>query len=134
MTARPAFGEFLAAARDHASVVAALRQTDRRRSYVQEVTDSLLRVITVMGRYLQDITAVPGDLRSGVPPPLTAWGRARSTARDALSNAAGQLLPHSATPRSPPPSVTCCAPSRSTPLCPAPSWTAANWSPAYMTR
>jgi hypothetical protein len=101
MTARPAFGEFLAAARDHASVVAALRQTDRRRSYVQEVTDSLLRVITVMGRYLQDITAVPGDMRSGVPPPLTAWGRARSTARDALSNAAAQLLQHSGGRRAP---------------------------------
>ena len=92
MTARPAFGDFLAAARDHASVAAALRETDRRGAYVQEVTDSLLRVITVMGRYLQDITAVPGDMQSRVGPPLTAWGRARSTARDALSNAAGQSL------------------------------------------
>ena len=101
MTAHPAFGDFLAAARDHASAAAALRETDRRGAYVQEVTDSLLRVITVMGRYLQDITAVPGDMQSRVGPPLTAWGRARSTARDALSNAAGQLLPHSGGRRAP---------------------------------
>ena len=101
MTARPAFGDFLAAARDHASIAAALRETDRRGAYVQEVTDSLLRVVTVMGRYLQDITAVPGDMQSRVGPPLTAWGRARSTARDALSNAAGQLLPHSGGRRAP---------------------------------
>jgi hypothetical protein len=58
MTGRPAFGDFLAAARDHARIAAALRETGRREAYVQEVTDSLLRVITVMGRYLQDITAV----------------------------------------------------------------------------
>src|SRR5215831_15011353 len=96
MTARPAFGEFLAAARDHASVAAALRESDRRGASAPEVTGSLLRVVTVMGRYLQDITAVPGGMRSGAPLPLTAWGRARATAREALSNAAGQLLTHSA--------------------------------------
>jgi hypothetical protein len=101
MTARPAFGEFLAAASGHAGVAAGLRETERRAASVQEVTGSLLRVITVMGRYLQDITAVPGDMRSGVPPPLTAWGRARAIARDALSNAAGQLLPHSGGRRAP---------------------------------
>ena len=101
MTARPAFGEFLAAARGHASIAAALRESDRREGCVQEVTGSLLRVVTVMGRYLQDITAVPGGTRSGVPPPLTAWGRARSTARDAVSSAAGQLLPHSGGRRAP---------------------------------
>jgi hypothetical protein len=101
MTGRPAFGEFLAAARDHAGAAAALRESDRRAASVPEVTGSLLRVITVMGRYLHDITAVPGDMRSGVPPPLTAWGRARSTARDALSCAAGQLLPHSGGMRAP---------------------------------
>src|SRR5262252_5676579 len=82
MIGLPAFGEFLAAAGDHAGVAAALRESDRRGASVPEVTGSLLRVVTVMGRYLQDITAVPGDMRSDVPPPLTAWGRARATARD----------------------------------------------------
>jgi hypothetical protein len=101
MTARPLFGEFLAAARDHAGTAAALRESDRRGASVQEVAGSLLRVVTVMGRYLQDITAVPGGMRPGVPPLLTAWGRARCTARDALSSAAGQLLPHSGGRRAP---------------------------------
>ena len=101
MTARPAFGDFLTAARDHASVAAAGRQADRRAADVQEVTGSLLHVITVMGRYLQDITAVPGDLRSRASPPLTAWGRARLTARDALTHAAGHLRQHGGGRRAP---------------------------------
>ncbi len=91
MTARPTFGDFLTAARDHASAAAARHHTDRGGENVQEVTDSLLHVITVMGRYLQDIAAVPGDMRSRASPPLTAWGRARLTARDALTNAARHL-------------------------------------------
>lgn len=100
MTARPAFGDFLAAARDHAGVAALCRENDRGGANVREVTDSLLRVITVMGRYLQDITAVPGDLQSPVPP-LTAWGRARLTARDALTTAAGYLRQHGGGRRAP---------------------------------
>jgi hypothetical protein len=94
MTVRPAFGDFLAAARDHASVAAACRQGDRGGEHVQEVTDSLLHVITVMGRYLQDIAAVPGDLSSRATPPLTAWGRASLTGRDAAAHAAGHLRQH----------------------------------------
>ena len=101
MTARPAFGDFLTAARDHASVAAARHQTDREGENVQEVTDSLLHVITVMDRYLQDIAAVPGDMRSRASPPLTAWGRARLTARDALTHAARHLRQHTRGTRAP---------------------------------
>ena len=68
MTARPAFGDFLAAARDHADVAALRRENDRGGANIQEVTDSLLRVTTVTGRYLHDTTAVPGDLQPPVPP------------------------------------------------------------------
>ena len=100
MTARPAFGDFLAAARGHADVTTLPRENDRGGANVQEVTDSLLRVITVMGRYLNDITAVPGHLKSPVPP-LTAWGRARLTARDALTTAAGHLRQHGGGRRAP---------------------------------
>ena len=67
MTARPAFGDFLTAARDHASAAAAAHQADRGGEHAQEVADSLLHVITVMGRYLQDIAAVPGE------PGWAAW-------------------------------------------------------------
>ena len=100
MSARPAFGDFLAAARGHAGVAALSRENDRGGANVREVTDSLLRVVTVMGRYLQDITAVPGDLQSPVPP-LTAWGRARLTSRDALTTAAGYLRQHGGGRRAP---------------------------------
>ena len=91
MTARPAFGDFLTAARDHVSAAVAGHQADRSGEHVQEVTDSLLHVITVMGRYLQDIAAVPGGMQSRASPPLTAWGQARLTARDALGHAARHL-------------------------------------------
>jgi hypothetical protein len=107
MTARPAFGDFLTAARDHASAAAAFRPADRRAADVQEVTGSLLHLITVLGRYLQDITAVPGDLPSGASPPLTAWGRARLTARDALTHAAGHLRQHSGGRRAPGVTASC---------------------------
>ena len=91
MTARPAFGDFLTAARGHASAAVAGHQADRSGEHVQEVTDSLLHVITVMGRYLQDIAAVPGGMQSRASPPLTAWGQARLTSRDALGHAARHL-------------------------------------------
>ena len=41
MTARPAFGDFLTAARDHASAAAAAHQADRGGEHAQEVADSL---------------------------------------------------------------------------------------------
>jgi hypothetical protein len=50
MTARPAFGGFVTAARGHAAAAVAGHQADRSGEHVQEVTDSLLHVITVMGR------------------------------------------------------------------------------------
>ena len=65
------------------------------------MTGSLLQVITVMGGYLQDITAVPGGVQSGASPPLTAWGRARLTARDALTHATRHLRQHTRGTRAP---------------------------------
>jgi hypothetical protein len=94
VTARPAFGDFLTAARDHATVAAARPETDRGGNHIKEVTDSLLHVITVLDRYLHDITQVPGDERSPAEPPMTAWGAARINARDAVANAAGHLRQH----------------------------------------
>jgi hypothetical protein len=88
MTARPAFGDFLTAARGHASAAIAGHQADRSGEHVQEITDSLLHMITVMGRYLGDIAAVPGGMESCASPPLTAWGQARRTSRDAFGHAA----------------------------------------------
>jgi hypothetical protein len=101
MTPRPAFGDFLAAARGHASAAVAGHQADRSGEHVQEVTDSLLHVVTVMGRYLEDIAAVPGGMRSRAGPPLTAWGQARLTARDALAHAVRHLRQHTWSTRAP---------------------------------
>ena len=101
MTPRPAFGDFLAAARGHTSAAVAGHQADRSGEHVQEVTDSLLHVVTVMGRYLEDIAAVPGGMRSRAGPPLTAWGQARLTARDALAHAVRHLRQHTWSTRAP---------------------------------
>lgn len=94
MAARCAFGEFLISAREHARASAQRRGAFGGEGEVQEVIDSLLRVVTVMARYVDEV-AVPGEVRYKVGPPLTAWGRARVDAREALSNAAGHLRQHS---------------------------------------
>jgi hypothetical protein len=91
MTARPAFGDFITAARGHVGAAVAGHQADRSGEHVQEVSDSLLHVITAMGKYLQDITAVPGGMPSRATPPMTAWGQARLTAQEALTHAARHL-------------------------------------------
>jgi hypothetical protein len=95
VTARPVFGEFLAAARDQLPGSARVRGVAGGEGTVQEVINGLLRVVTVMGRYVRDVTAAPGELGSGVRPPLTAWGRAGMDAREALANAASYLEYHS---------------------------------------
>src|SRR5271165_6551396 len=101
MTTRPAFGDFLTAARRHVSAAVAGHQADRSGEHAQEVADSLLHVITVMSRYLQDIAAVPRGMRSRAGPPLTAWGQARLTARDALAHAVRHLRQHTWSTRAP---------------------------------
>jgi hypothetical protein len=83
VTARPVFGEFLDAARDQLGGSAGVRGVAGRDGNVQEVIDGLLRVVTVMGRYMRDVTAAAGELGSRVRPPLTAWGRAGMDARSA---------------------------------------------------
>ena len=101
MTDRPAFGDFLTAARGRVRAAVAGHQADRSGEHVQEVSDSLLHVITVMSRYLQDIAAVPGGMQSSASPPVTAWGSARLNARDALTHATRHLRQHTWITRAP---------------------------------
>ena len=101
MTARPEFGDFMAAARDHASAAVAGHQADRNGEHVQEVSDSLSHVITVMSRYVRDIAAAPDGMPPRASPPLTAWGKARLTAREALTHAARHLRQHAWRTRAP---------------------------------
>ena len=101
MTARPAFGDFLTAARDHASAAVAGHHADRSGEHVQEVSDSLSHVITIMSRYVRDIAAAPDGMPSRASPPLTAWGEARLTAREALTHATRHLRQHAWRTRAP---------------------------------
>jgi hypothetical protein len=55
---------------------------------VQEISHSLLRVVIVMGRYVQDVSTAPGQ----ATPVTAAWGRAGRDARSGLTSAA--LLLH----------------------------------------
>ncbi len=93
MPERPTFGQFLTSAREHARASAHRRGVFGGEGEVQEVIDSLLHVVITMGRYVDDV-AVPGEMRYKIGPPLTAWGRARVDAREALSNAAVHLRQH----------------------------------------
>ena len=102
MSGRPVFGDFLDAASGHLGTASRLRRTAGREADIQQVNHSLLRVIAVMHRYVQDVT--PG----WVPEPargrrvLTGWARAGAESREALSNAIGFLNEPDAARRRPP--------------------------------
>ena len=67
------------------------RGASERGGDVQQVNDSLLRVLVLMGRYVQDVTAGSGAVPARGRRVLTAWGRAGAEVREALSNAAASL-------------------------------------------
>ena len=93
MTAgRVAFGDFLDAARGHLGSPAVLRRAASRGGDVQEICHSLLRVVIVMGRYVQDVSVAAGQAPSRATPVTAVWGRAGLDARSALTSAA--LLLH----------------------------------------
>jgi hypothetical protein len=92
VTGRAVFGDFLDAARGHLGSPGVLRQAASRGGDVQEISHSLLRVVIVMGRYVQDISTAPGQAPSQGKPVAAAWDRAGLDARSALASAA--LLLH----------------------------------------
>jgi hypothetical protein len=85
------FGDFLDADRGQLGPPAGHRRASERGGDVQQVNDSLLRILVLMGRYVQDVTAGSGTVRARGRRGLTAWGRAGAEAREALSNAAASL-------------------------------------------
>jgi hypothetical protein len=89
---RATFGDFLDAAREHLGSSGVLRRAASRGGDVQEISHSLLRVVIVMGRYVQDVSTAPGQAPSQPTPVTAAWGRAGLDARSALTSAA--LLLH----------------------------------------
>ena len=84
---RATFGDFLHAAHWELGPDG----PDAARGNVEEVSRSLLRVVIVMGRYVQDMTAAFTDVPARTRPALSPWARSCIQAREALSNAAGHL-------------------------------------------
>jgi hypothetical protein len=90
VTGRPAFGELLHTARHHLTGQPGLPPPGR--GDVGEVSRSLLRVVILLSRYLQDTATALSNQPPRAPGPVDPWGRARGQAREALHNAAGFLL------------------------------------------
>ena len=84
---RATFGDFLQAAHDGLGLPSGAGSYAPRGS-VEEVSRSLLRVVRVMGRYVQDMTAGLDGVGPRARPPLHPWARACLQTRQALSNAA----------------------------------------------
>jgi hypothetical protein len=92
---RATFGDFLHAAHWDLGPPAGLGGPYAVRGNVEEVSRSLLRVVIVMNRYVQDLTVAFAEMPTRTRPALSPWARACIQAREALSNAAGFLIePH----------------------------------------
>ena len=91
MTGRATFGDFLHAA--HRALAGGANGPAPARGDVEEVSRSLLRLVTIVGRYLQDMAATtPSQMPARTPVAAGPWDRARGQAREALTNAAGYML------------------------------------------
>jgi hypothetical protein len=101
MTDRATFGDFVMAAHRHLDPPIGSYGQPPARGSVEEVSRSLLRVLTVIGHYLQDITGAFNDLPFPTRPEMRTWARACVEAREALTNSVGFLMDHRASPRWP---------------------------------
>jgi len=90
MTGRAVFGDFLTAAHQHLGTPATFRTAVARGGDVAEIRHSLLRIVVVMSRHVQDTTATGPQHRRGRPA-LDGWDRAGMEAREALIRAAAAL-------------------------------------------
>jgi hypothetical protein len=86
VTGRAAFGDFLRQARRsldpgaHPGETAALEN-------LEDVISALARLVAVMGRYAQDLTATLPEITPHAQPVLSPWAEASTQARDALTSA-----------------------------------------------
>jgi hypothetical protein len=87
VTRRAVFGDFLGAARHQLGPAGAFREAVWAGGYVAEIRHSLLRVLVVMSRYVQDASVVPASGRSRRLPAATGWDRAGAEAREAMTQA-----------------------------------------------
>ncbi len=91
MSRRAVFGDFLRTARRQVAPAAGFREAVWAGGHVAEVRHSLLRVVIVMGRYVQDTSVAPAPHPSPEVPAPTGWDRAGMEARQALIHAAAAL-------------------------------------------
>src|SRR5215471_402417 len=89
--AQATFGEFIRAAHWHLDPATTIHGPPHFRGSAEEVSRSLLRVITVMRRYVEEMTAAFPRQRRRPHSALPAWPRAAVEAREALASAAGFL-------------------------------------------
>jgi hypothetical protein len=90
VTGRATFGDLLHAA--HRALAGGADMPSPTHGDVGEVSRSLLRLVTIFGRYLQDIATTPSDVPGAAPVSTGPWDRARGQAREALTNSAGYLI------------------------------------------
>ncbi len=101
VTDRAVFGDFLRGARRHLGSPAVIRAAASRGGDAREISRSLLRVVIVMSRYVQDVSTVPRHVPSQARPELSTWDRAGLEARNALTSATRLLHGDTAVRRHP---------------------------------
>jgi hypothetical protein len=94
MTGEATFGDFLQAACLQLGPAVGASGTPGECGDVREVNQSLLRMVTVMARYVTDISAPFDRVQPRDRPALNAWPRASIEARQALTSAARLLQLH----------------------------------------
>ncbi len=101
MTDRAVFGDFLHGARRHLGSPAVIRAAASRGGDAREISRSLLRVVIVMSRYVQEVSTVPRRVPSQARAELSTWDRAGLEARNALTSATRLLHGDTAARRHP---------------------------------
>jgi hypothetical protein len=92
MSGRARFGDFLWAAHRRLDPPAGIQERGASRGDLEEVARSLLRAVTIMGRFVRDMTPVAGGVPRRSMPAMDPWGWVRLQAGEALTNSADMLL------------------------------------------
>ena len=88
MTGRATFGDFLQAAHRHLDPPPGTIGQPPARGDAGEVSQSLLRMLTVMGRYLRDLATAFDGLPTGTQSARSTWASACIEAREAAAHSA----------------------------------------------
>ena len=91
MTGRARFGDFLWAAHRRLDPPAGIQERGSSRGDLEEVIRSLLHAVTIMGRFVRDVTPALDEVPRQAMPAMEPWGWARLQAGEALTNSADVL-------------------------------------------